>query len=441
MYEFGSRSGRRLYRTSLLAVLVAALLPRGAAAQTGTFIDRQLPTDLRVVSYNVLWDTIFPDRDAAQAAKFERVVSSLDADILNLQEIGDPFCGCTPKTAADVQGLLNTIAPLDGGETWHVHKGSDAVIASKYPLSMLQTTTIPEGDRSQAIALVDLPDAQFDSDFYFMNNHYKCCGNVGGSEDAQRQKQSDAIVNWLRDARTPGGAVNLPPGTPFAVVGDLNIVGGLQPLNTLIDGNIIDESTYGPDSLPDWDGSSLADLHPLHNATGPDDYTWRNDNSSFDPGRLDYVIYSDSALDVANMFVLNTVAMWPADRAATGLEQFDITVDDDGEVYDHLPLVVDFRLFSFAASDFNFSRSVDAADLAVWDSGYGTGSGASRSQGDADGDGFVDGGDFLLWQQQFDSGGLSLSGSTAIPEPSSSVLLLSGAWLVWLRRGRYANSK
>lgn len=396
----------------LLAPLWAALYGSQAAAQTRTFLDRQLPTDLRVVSYNVYWNTIFPSRNSTQAAKFERVVDALDPDILHLQEIS------TSQTS--VLDLMNTIAPLAGG-TWYTHQGGDNVIVSKYPLAMMQTNTTPSGERSQAIALVDLPDGIYATDFYFMNNHYRCCGDE--ANDPSRQRQSDAIVNWLRDARSPGESVDLPPGTPFAVVGDLNIVGGPQPLQTLIDGNIIDEATYGTDSPPDWDGSQLTDARPLHNVVEPEDYTWRNDHDIYDPGRLDFVIYSDSALDVGNQFVLNTVAMSPAELSATGLQQFDITLDDDGENYDHLPLVVDFRLFTFAPSDFNFSRSVDAMDLEVWNAGYGMSS-ASRSQGDADGNGDVDGRDFLLWQQQH-MGPPPLA--TPVPEPATFALMIACA--------------
>lgn len=399
-------------------------------AQTDTFIDRELASDLRVVSYNVLWDTIFPENNLIQADKFERVVTALDPDILNLQEIGHFFCqSCVPKTAADVQSLLNSIAPI-GGNGWQVHKGSDNVIASKYPLSMTATDTVPAGDRGQAIALVDLPDAEFDTDFYFMNNHYKCCTNQSGSFDAQRQQQSDAIVNWLRDARTPGGAVDLPQGTPFAVVGDLNIVGGPQPLDTLVDGNIIDESTYGPDSAPDWDGSHLTDARPVHNGSGTVEYTWRNDSSSFDPGVLDYIIYSDSVLDVGNKFVLNTVAMSTSERNATGLQEFDIVIDPSGGEYDHLPVVVDFRLPSFADSDFNSSGTVDTADRLIWESGYGTGT--MKSEGDGNGDGRVDGLDFLKWQDEYTGSATSLA---AVPEPVSLQLIVSGGlWSVCRRR-------
>ena len=413
-----------------LVLVVGCCLVSPAVAQTGTFVDRQLTSDLRVVSYNVLWDTIFAENDPVQAAKFERVVAALDADIWNLQEIGHFFCqSCVPKTAADVQTLLNTIDPI-GGNGWQVHQGGDNVIASKYPLSMTAVDTTPSGDRQQAIALVDLPDVQFESDFYFMNNHYKCCGSEGSSEDEQRQQQSDAIVNWLRDSRTPGGAVELLPGTPFAVVGDLNIVGGSQPLDTLVDGNIIDESTYGPDSVPDWDGSHLTDARPVHNGTGTDEYTWRNDNSSFDPGVLDYIIYSDSVLDVGNQFVLNTVTMTPAERLATGLQIYDITVYTVGDHYDHLPVVVDFRLPSIAGSDFNFSRTVDAADRSIWEAGYGIGT--LHSEGDANGDGHVDGLDFLRWQQEHTGGVASLA---AVPEPISLQLLVLGG-LLSLRRHR-----
>jgi hypothetical protein len=227
--------------------------------------------------------------------------------------------------------------------------------------------------------------------------------------------------------------VNLTPGTPFAVVGDLNMVGGLQPLNTLLDGNIIDQSTYGSDSPPDWDNSNITDARPIHNGAGSDFYTWRDDNSNFDPGQLDFVLYSDSALDVGTKFVLNTVSMTPAQQAATGLQQFDTSQGTSSINFDHLPLVVDFRIFDFAESDFNFSRTVDAADLAIWQNSYGMATGATRTMGDANGDGDVDGRDFLVWQQQVAA---SAPEFAAVPEPTGFVLFLLAVIVAPLSRQR-----
>ncbi len=109
------RIPRGLLRIGLLTLLIGGCSIGSLAAQTGTFIDRAQPTDLRVVSYNVLWNTIFSDEDSTQAAKFERVVKALDADIWNLQEIGPN------EYLNDVVDLMNSYVPQPGGATWYGH--------------------------------------------------------------------------------------------------------------------------------------------------------------------------------------------------------------------------------------------------------------------------------------------------------------------------------
>ncbi len=165
------------------------------AQTTGTFIDRAIPTDLRIMSYNVHNDSVFPDASASQAAKFSRVVRALVPDVINLQEIYS-------HTTAEVAGLMNNLLPLGGSATWYAHQGFDNVIVSRFPLSLQRTNTIPASPRSIAIALVDLPNSSFATDFYFMNNHFKCCGDVGSTEDADRQRQADALVSWMRERAT-----------------------------------------------------------------------------------------------------------------------------------------------------------------------------------------------------------------------------------------------
>ncbi|HMQ15067.1 MAG TPA: endonuclease/exonuclease/phosphatase family protein [Phycisphaerae bacterium] len=310
---------------------------RGAKAgvMTSTFIDRFDPRTVRLMNYNVNWDAIFPDVNERAAEKFQRLVKALDPDVLCLQEIRE-------KSAEDVRALLSAISPLPNGATWHAYKGWTNVIASKYPLSLTGDRTVPPGERELAMALVDLPDERFKADLYVINNHWKCCGDT--ANDPQRQQMADAIANWIRDARTPGGAIDLPERTPLVICGDLNIVGGFQPVETLLTGDIIDERRYGPDFKPDWDGSALTDLKPRHNADGVETYTWRNDNDRWPPGRLDFIIFSDSLLEPVHSFVLNTTVLPPELLARTRLEALDVTLDDVGREYDHLPLVVDFRV-------------------------------------------------------------------------------------------------
>jgi hypothetical protein len=192
-------------------------------------------------------------------------------------------------------------------------------------------------------------------------------------------------------------------------------------LNTVINGTIVNEQIYGSDSPPDWNGTSLTDARPMHNNTGTTTYTYRSGSTQ---SRLDYIIYSDSNLDVGRKFVLNTVSMTSAQRTATGMQQYDTAQGNSSTYFDHLPVVVDFRLFDFAEADFNYSRTVDSSDLAAWQNNYGLASGATRAQGDANGDGQVNGRDLLIWQRQSTAGVPAL---TAVPEPATWVLLILAA--------------
>lgn len=333
-----------MFPTKYVLRLIVLLLPASASpliAQTGTFLDRQVASDLRVVTYNVHWDSIFPDGDPdnhpfrsfEKVDEFHRVIAALNPDIMCLQEVNGN------RSPQDVADIFDQVLPLSGGQ-WQAMIGHSNVIVSRYPLSMFAEHTVPAGQRAQAMALVDLPNETYLTDIYLMNEHYKCCGDT--DNDPQRQQQSDAVVNWMRDARSPGGFIDLPQDTPIVVLGDFNIVGGPGPLDTLLCGDISDEATYGNDSPPDWDGTCNVVLQPMHNGVGPDDYTWRNDNSSFAPGRLDYITFNDSVLTVARHFILNTTLMTQPDLDATGLQQFDVVLAPPG-YFDHLPLVIDFR--------------------------------------------------------------------------------------------------
>jgi hypothetical protein len=147
------------------------------------------------------------------------------------------------------------------------------------------------------------------------------------------------VVAFLHDARTPGGRLELPPGTSFIILGDLNLVGDRQQLKTLLEGDIQNKSTFGEGGMPDWDDTPLADLVSYH-TDAPAAYTWRNPNETFLPGRLDFMIYTGSAMEVRKSFVLNTESMSPARLARYTLDKTDT------ELSDHLPKVADFALIN-----------------------------------------------------------------------------------------------
>jgi hypothetical protein len=89
-----------------------------------------------------------------------------------------------------------------------------------------------------------------------------------------------------------------------------------------------------------------------------------------------------------------------------------------------------------ARGDFNFDFLVDAADLSVLESNFGTGS-ATYAKGDANEDGRVDGRDFLMWQRNFgDYSAAAAAAVAAVPEPAAFSLALLGLATALRRRNR-----
>jgi endonuclease/exonuclease/phosphatase family metal-dependent hydrolase len=310
------------------------------------FLRKPSPRHIRVMSYNVYWNSIFPEddahadewRSADRSTEFQRILRAVAPDLICLQEISPE---CDPQQVADI---LDAVMPLRNGEGWRVHGGQDNVIAARFALQMRDDEIVhPRAttDLGHVMALVDLPDEDYERDIYVICAHFK---SQGGQIDIEaRQKHADVIIEWMRDIQTPGGEISLPTFTPIILLGDFNVYNTdpAHHLTTLITGDIVDEGQYGPDTKPDWDGTDLADALPRHNGVGEDVYTWRDDTQQFDPGALDRILYTDSVISVENSFVLNTMIMTPAELEAAGLAAGDVTLDPQVGEYDHLPLAVD----------------------------------------------------------------------------------------------------
>jgi hypothetical protein len=109
-------------------------------------------------------------------------------------------------------------------------------------------------------------------------------------------------------------------------------------------------------------------------------------------------------------------ALLSAIRAGSSDALFDLNADSVLNTGDASTL---FEILGTQYGDANLDGQVDGADLAIWQTNYGTNAGWTN--GNFNGDATVDGRDFLIWQRYFGSNA-GLAGSVlAIPEPTAIV--------------------
>ena len=279
--------------------------------------DKRDETDIRLVTHNVWSSSLL---DSYYQEYFKRIYQALDPDIVALQEMYE--------NTNQLHSLFNDWFP---DEQWYVSSQfRDNIIISKYPV--LEEDYFTSSERTM-VALLNTDD-ELGSDLIIFNSHLACCNN-----DESRQYDADEFVSNWRDWRENGnGPFSMDENTPFVYVGDFNLVGYRQQLTTFTEGDIEDENTFGDDYNLDWDNTSIADLFSRHSHIRMG-YTWRRDNSSFSPGKLDYVLYTDSVLDTSKHFVFNTLTMDSASLAEYGLEAMDSYNSSD-----HSPRVLDIKI-------------------------------------------------------------------------------------------------
>ena len=274
---------------------------------------------LRVMNWNVYNDG-FTDPNREQY--YNRILQAINPDILAFNEMWN-------STAIQVQSRLNSILPIQNGSWNAVKLDGGNITASRYPI--LQNWLVYPGQRITA-SLIDLPE-RFEKNILVINCHYKCCG--GAANDATRQREVDATIKFILDAKSAGGVIDLPENTPFLITGDLNLVGDRQQLITLLTGEIINIQLFGNGAAPDWDNTDLEDI--ISSQTDKRTaYSWRNEQSTFPPGRLDFQIFSNSVINVEKQFILQTEIMNQARLNLYGLQQFDTK-----NASDHFPKVTD----------------------------------------------------------------------------------------------------
>jgi len=276
--------------------------------------DVRVPTQpedaARVLSYNVEHSSPIKNPEP-----FARVISALDPDVILFQEWVD-------GDAPSVKAWLT--AYVDDQTDWHVLKGSawGVAVASKHPLDALTDMATPNpvnGDRTLRFigALADTPIGPL----AVGSTHLKCCGSKDSREDRQRLAEAAHIAGMLAEALDGDKGVE---AVSVVIGGDLNLVGSRPPLDAIGDGADLDDSTL-----------AIAEPMLLGDRAM---YTWYDAGNTYTPGRLDYLLYSDSAAEAVNSFVLDTSKLGEAALARLGLDATDTAASD------HLPVVLDIRL-------------------------------------------------------------------------------------------------
>jgi endonuclease/exonuclease/phosphatase family metal-dependent hydrolase len=328
-------------RNKIFAVIVTALVTtsRLLIAQTTTDFLRKSEDALRIMTYNVNAESIFPDSDLIKnwpyrPERFQRILKATQPDVICLQEV------YPTRSKEKIKAYFDTIIPLNNGHGWFVAQAAttDNVIVTRFPIKQLPSNLIIQ--ERQVNALIDLPDELFQKDICIISGHFKSRGTP--TDIKLRQEQADNIIGWIKDARTEGGLVDIPLNTPIIITGDFNTYesDGMPHLKTLLTGDISDEARFGTDSQPDWDNTELKDLLPSHNAMGIDYFTFYKGSFT---SLLDRILFTDSVIQSINSFALNTTKL-PSDYLMQfGLKQEDIFYDTE-DTFDHLPIFGDFKI-------------------------------------------------------------------------------------------------
>ena len=224
----------------------------------------------------------------------------------------------------EVASLIESFLPGSPGEAWyHSYVSPDIHVISRFPIV---GTASSDGN---GIFEIDTDDGKI----IVLNAHLPCCGN-----DTERQREIDRLLSYLRNSKAGQTSISVPENTPIFIVGDMNLVGLSQQQRSLVTGDIVSEHIFGEDFHPDWDDSAMEDALPISTGTSHA-VTWFNSSGSFSAGRLDYMLYTGSVVDLNNSFALNTSKL-----SISELSTFDLHADDTYTASDHFPCVIDVDL-------------------------------------------------------------------------------------------------
>jgi len=287
----------------------------------GYSIPKQSDDFIRIISHNVEFSSFFRED---RKDSYKRLYQALQPNIIGFSELYQDY------KLADITTRLEEILPSPPGKSWKARRTADNVLVTRY-LIKYNTSAGPFGNGA---FLLDLRP-KYNSDLLVIVAHPSCCDN-----DPSRQNEADAMAAFIRDAKAGKGELTIENKTPIIIVGDMNFVGDPSQVTTMIRGDIVQEDKFGFDYIPDWDKTSFEDAKP-RSSNLPHTFTHSGSGApgTYSKGRLDYIFYSGSVLDLNNSFVLFTSAI-PKDT----LSEYGLLENDSENASDHFPVIGDFSL-------------------------------------------------------------------------------------------------
>ncbi len=192
-----------------LSILLILFLSGQLYGQSLSDISFGTDSTFEVVSWNIEW---FPKNGSVTIDSVSKIIESLDADLLGLQEIDDTtICRQMINNLPDYELFMDD--DWFGGLAY-VYKTSSVNIQSIYKIY----DTSPYWNAFPRSPLV-MELTFMGEEFIVINNHFKCCGDglldIGNSSDEEgRRHEANSLLKQYIDINFPSSRV--------IVLGDLN---------------------------------------------------------------------------------------------------------------------------------------------------------------------------------------------------------------------------
>lgn len=270
----------------------------------------------RLLHYNVLHDGLI---NGQRSSYFKKVLIATQPDIISFNE-------CWNTTESEAINFINQCFPQ---QKWVAKKIKGNITCTKFEVE--NWFEISKGERLLG-SLIKTKTPEKPPIFH-VNAHLSCC-----AKDQNRKNQINKL-NFYLDSLFQANIIS--SQTPIIISGDMNLVGYKEQYDLLLKSadffghNVVNNSF----SEEEMNQLKITDAIPFSLNTNSS-VTWRDPKSSYPPGRLDYVFYSNQNIKVTQKVIFDTETMLPKD-----LNKYNLKLQTTSQASDHLPLVIDFMFY------------------------------------------------------------------------------------------------